>query len=197
MEGLVLLLNVIFIIVVHSIKLSNNVFKSNVPVWSLATINQDHSTNFNIVTYTSPLSFSPNEVWALSLFKGTLSLENFQREGRGVLQHLTKNQIDLVPWLGKHSGRNIDKLLKIQEHGQNLVPLESLLKMLNGFEEYLVLDQAGVYICLEQLIDTAPKDLGDHYLYLCKNVATYSRVDESIPRNLLLQTDFMRIITSS
>jgi hypothetical protein len=56
------------------------------PVYSLATLNRDGSTNMNIVTYATPVSIQPQRNWVVSLYKDTLSKENFEREGFGILQ---------------------------------------------------------------------------------------------------------------
>jgi flavin reductase (DIM6/NTAB) family NADH-FMN oxidoreductase RutF len=81
----------------------------DVPVYSLATLNQDGSTNMNILTYATPVSIVPTRVWSLGLFKGTLSEENLRRSGTCVLQLLNQRQIDAVPLLGGMSGRDVDK----------------------------------------------------------------------------------------
>ncbi|CAN0201620.1 unnamed protein product, partial [Ectocarpus sp. 12 AP-2014] len=73
----------------------------SVPVFSLATVNEDGSTNMNIVTYASPAGIKPERLWMVSLFKVTLSYENFIREGWGVLQLLQRNHAPLVPILGE------------------------------------------------------------------------------------------------
>ena len=41
----------------------------SVPVYSLATANEDGSTNMNIVTYASPVSIEPDRLWMVSLYK--------------------------------------------------------------------------------------------------------------------------------
>lgn len=47
----------------------NNVSQLSVPVFSLATINEDGSTNMNIVTYASPVGIKPERLWMISLYK--------------------------------------------------------------------------------------------------------------------------------
>lgn len=41
----------------------------SVPVFSLATVNEDGSTNMNIVTYASPVGIEPERLWMVSLYK--------------------------------------------------------------------------------------------------------------------------------
>ena len=81
----------------------------DVPVWSMATLNEDGSTNFNILTYATPVSIRPNRLWTLGLFKQTKSYENFCRERKCILQLLTAEHIPLVRLLGGQSGNDTDK----------------------------------------------------------------------------------------
>ena len=60
----------------------------DVPVYSLATLNDDGSTNQNIVTYAGPVGIRPERTWALSLYRGTRSHANFASRRVGVLQLL-------------------------------------------------------------------------------------------------------------
>ena len=54
--------------------------KQNSHVWSLATKNLDSSTNMNIITFATQVSIKPTPLWAISLYRDTLSHENFIRE---------------------------------------------------------------------------------------------------------------------
>ena len=75
--------------------------KINIPVWSLSTINADgYSTNMNIITYSNQVSIKPKINWVLSLYKKTLSHENFIRNGWGVIQLLTMSHLDIIDLLG-------------------------------------------------------------------------------------------------
>lgn len=58
----------------------------NCQVYSLATVGAEGKTNMNIVTFATPVSLKPARLWALSLYKHTLSRENFERQGKGLLQ---------------------------------------------------------------------------------------------------------------
>jgi hypothetical protein len=56
------------------------------PVYSLATAGPDgQSPTLNLLTYASPVSLEPR-TYALGLYHGTLSRENFLATGRGALQ---------------------------------------------------------------------------------------------------------------
>lgn len=47
----------------------NHVSQLSVPVFSLATVNEDGTTNMNIVTYASPVGIKPEPLWMISLYK--------------------------------------------------------------------------------------------------------------------------------
>ena len=109
----------------------------DVPVYSLSTLgesdydsssstssstgtsrNQGAKCTMNILTYASPVSSAPHRMWCISLYKGTLSHENFLRERRGVLQLLGPKHTrsrkkggggDLIRLLGGSSGRDVNK----------------------------------------------------------------------------------------
>ena len=49
----------------------------DVPVYSLATLNGDGSTNMNILTYASPMGIRPERLWQISLYRGTRTHANF------------------------------------------------------------------------------------------------------------------------
>eukprot|EP00808_Paulinella_micropora_P021722 g9527.t1 len=66
------------------------------PVFSLATVNKDGSTNMNILTYAVTVGRNPSPVWVISLYQGTLSHENFFNQGFGVLQLLKRRHAPLV-----------------------------------------------------------------------------------------------------
>jgi flavin reductase (DIM6/NTAB) family NADH-FMN oxidoreductase RutF len=75
----------------------------------MATLNEDGTTNFNILTYATPVSIRPARLYSLGLYKETLSYKNFCRDRKCVLQLLTADHIPLVRLLGGKSGRDVDK----------------------------------------------------------------------------------------
>ncbi|CAM9564302.1 unnamed protein product, partial [Phaeothamnion confervicola] len=85
--------------------------KISVPVWSLATTgsNGGSDTNMNIVTFATPVSLVSECLYAVSLYRHTLSHQQFCREGWGVLQLLAPAHAPLVPVFGCSSGRDSDK----------------------------------------------------------------------------------------
>ena len=80
----------------------------NSPVYSLATLNADGSTNMQVLTYATPAGVSPR-LWAVSLYRPTLTHENFVARRSGVLQLLSEPHAPLIFALGGRSGRDDDK----------------------------------------------------------------------------------------
>lgn len=72
----------------------------NSPVFSLATVGADGVTDMNILTYCSPVGIRPTRKWAVSLYRSTLSHQNFVRNGGGVLQLLRVKHAGLTFTLG-------------------------------------------------------------------------------------------------
>ncbi len=146
--------------------------KLNVPVYSLATSDPTTGkTNFNIVTYANQVSISP-VIWSLSLYKNTASFDSFVERPWGVLQ-LLKQDIDpeVVCLLGKTSGKDVDKMARLQTLGVKLKPLfvesfgQEILIMEDLVEACVVLTQR------EAEGDQKSRfDAGDHELILCDPV---------------------------
>lgn len=116
----------------------------DVPTYSLATLNKDGSTNMNIMTYATPMSVVPQRVWALGIYRETLTEENLHREPTAVLQLLTKDQHNLVSVLGGNSGRDIDKREECARRGYAWKRCDEVggLELLPGCAHYL-------HLCIE------------------------------------------------
>lgn len=115
--------------------------------------------NMNIITYCTPVAHSPERWYAVSLFHGTVSRENFLRDDGGcVLQILAAEHAPLVPLLGQQSARDVDKLSKLAEQGVALTPVRDNHDVLAGCVGALKLKAASVHTC------------GDHDVALCKMV---------------------------
>lgn len=117
----------------------------DVPTYSLATFNKDGTTNMNILTYATPVSVRPNRVWALGLFRETLTEENLLRKPTAVLQLLTEEQAELVKVLGGNSGRDIKKRQECAAKGFEWIPCDEFdgLEVLPGCAHYLQLRIQG------------------------------------------------------
>ena len=124
----------------------------------------------NILTYASPVSITPHRMWSISLYKGTLSHENFTREKRGILQLLTPQHSSLVRVLGGSSGNDVDKRLVCEELGY---AWEKLLDEKKDDDHWpLVLPSCVYYLKLELVGDMI--DCGSHEVALCKVVSMIS-----------------------
>ena len=107
----------------------------DVPVWSMATLNAaaavdtadtatTATTNLNLVTYVTPVTVRPDRIYAIGLFKKTLSHTNFLRTKSCILQLLTDDHTACIKVLGGQSGRDINKELELR-HTYN-IELQSL-----------------------------------------------------------------------
>ncbi|KAG2482795.1 hypothetical protein HYH03_018285 [Edaphochlamys debaryana] len=109
----------------------------------------------NLVTYASPVAIKPR-MYAIGLYLGTLSHENFRHHKRGVLQVLQQQHVPLFQLLGKTSARDTDKLAAIEAAGFR-------------FRERLglaTLEDAACVMELEAASDFVP--CGDHEVVLCR-----------------------------
>ncbi|KAJ1493020.1 hypothetical protein T484DRAFT_1769517 [Baffinella frigidus] len=121
------------------------------PVFSLATLNADGTTNMNVLTYAVPVGLSPTRTWVISLFQGTLSHENFRTRGAGVLQLLRRRHVPLVPILGKQCGRDSDKKAASDEAGfpweaKDVGGREEVPLLLPGCAAYYPITMKGEYV---------------------------------------------------
>jgi len=85
------------------------------PVYSLSTNGSAAGgpPSMNIVTFASPVSLAPR-VFALGLYRDTLSWANFLDTRTGVLQILRTKHLPLVALLGRSSGAHVDKIAAIK-----------------------------------------------------------------------------------
>ncbi|KAJ8604823.1 hypothetical protein CTAYLR_001025 [Chrysophaeum taylorii] len=125
------------------------------PVYSLSTIDASGAANMNLVTYASPVGIRPERIWAVSLYRGTRSHENFAARRRGVLQVLRPEHAALTWTLGGYSGP--DKRERCEALGFPWIDDE------DGLEEALL--AATTYVCLEEI---ERFNAGDHDVSLCR-----------------------------
>ena len=153
----------------------------DVPVWSMATLNEDGdekskaTTNMNLLTYATPVSIRPNRLYALGLYKATKSRDNFLREKTCILQLLSESNekhIECVRLLGGTSGKDVSKEkdltsvhgIELQElaRDDDTEPQEDLPKVLPGCVRYLKLSMVG-----GEVIDYDGGD-SSHDVVICK-----------------------------
>ena len=150
-------------------------------VYSLSTTCDEarSRSTMNLVTYCTSVGLRPRTI-ALSLFVGTLSWENFKRNGgEGVLQVLNTGQVGCFDLLGRKSGRDVDKIRELEALGVEV-------REWRGFP-IMAGCSAALLVRATNLPDL-PK-CGDHELALCEVEDAYLGGDRSSP---LLTTAFLR-----
>ncbi len=149
----------------------------DVPTYSLSTLGVDNgddgssvTSTMNVLTYATPISIQPFRMWSISLYKGTITHENWTRERRGVLQLLGPCHAKLIRTLGGSSGRDVDKRAICAQLGFDWESLD----VLDGEESDervqwpLVLPSCLYYLQLEMVGDLI--DCGSHEVALCRVV---------------------------
>jgi hypothetical protein len=130
-------------------------------------------------------------MWSISLYKGTLTHENFVRERRGVLQLLTQEHAQdannngpgsLIRILGGTSGKDVNKRLHCEKLGYAWNELDidesgEWPSVLPGCIHYLHLELQGDLV-----------DCGSHEVALCRVVSMTS--DESI-ESAAMELDYL------
>jgi flavin reductase (DIM6/NTAB) family NADH-FMN oxidoreductase RutF len=162
----------------------------SLPVWSFASplshtaaipkTVAEAKTSMNIVTYVMPLNIEPPKLWAVSLYKSTLTKAAFLDSKVGILQLLSPHQSKLVPVLGKRSGweegyskreacANLDQSWRSYNEccynpdNTNTSEEHRLLQTID------ILPQCQTYVHLK-LLQTV--DAGDHDVAICEVFAT-------------------------
>jgi flavin reductase (DIM6/NTAB) family NADH-FMN oxidoreductase RutF len=158
--------------------------KFNVPVWSLSTLNKNGETNMNILTYATQVSIKPKPLWALSLYKGTLSHDNFIAKGWAILHLLSPEKHSVVSILGKTSGRDVNKMAGLKAAEQNLLALDVLPEIVSGGlqeskQHVNVFSDSPVILWVKRSKDHDIIDAGDHDVILCEVVECFRNSDRS------------------
>lgn len=132
----------------------------NLPVYSVSS--KGHKPNMHICTYVTAVSMHPKRMM-VAIYHNTQTLENIEQSGEFVLQLLACDQYSMVNLLGKQSGKNIDKIGRLQKR-----------KLLTQWEGYPVLHQSLAVMHLK-IINRM--EAGDHCMYLC-DVIAYKNLNE-------------------
>ena len=118
----------------------------------------------NIVTYCSAVAISPTRKYAMGLYVGTLSWENFMKSGLGVLQLLNKNHSNIISLLGTKSGREVNKLGELEgTYGHEV----------GEWQGIPILSDCSAGILLRASPGLEPIACGDHDLVICDVVEVY------------------------
>ena len=177
----------------------------DVPVWSMATLNDDadQTTNMNLLTYATPVSIRPTRLYALGLFKATKSRDNFLREKSCILQLLSgsnQKHIECVRLLGGTSGKDVPKEKDlVSVHDIELETLDSndenesndhLPKVLPGCVQYIKLSMVG-----DEVIDYDGGE-SSHDVVICKVDKMWTSVSEEtegeVNEDHYLSTGYLR-----
>ena len=142
----------------------------------------------NIVTYCSAVAISPVRKYAIGLYVGTLSWENFKRTGVGVLQLLNENHIGLVDLLGKQSGRDVDKLETLARKHDMRIEEWHDIPILSGCSGALLVRLAKEEDEIGKEKHLSLISCGDHEVAICDVVDSYCG-DKATP---LLTTGILR-----
>lgn len=133
----------------------------NLPVYSISS-KLDTTYNMNICTYTSAVSMQPKQL-LVAIYNDTKTLEIVENSPKFVLQLLAAEQYRMVDLLGKKSGKNIDKISRLEKR--------ELIAHWNGFK---ILKDA---LALTELKVENTMQAGDHKLFLC-SVVDYKNLNE-------------------
>ena len=137
----------------------------NLPVYSVSSF-ANGKYNMNICTYCSAVSMQPKR-FMVAVYKETQTLFNIEKNPIVVLQLLSANQHNLIKLLGKQSGKNTNKIQKL-----NARKMQTEL-----WNEFEILKDALAVIKLNL---TTRMDAGDHWMYLC-DVLTYKNCNDGEP----------------
>jgi len=143
--------------------------RPSLPVYSLSTCSGENR-NMNICTYVTSISMQPKR-YIIGVYKQTYTLKLLQEQPEFLLQLLSEKQYRLVQLLGKTSGYQHNKIIKLKE------PIAY-------FQYHAYLEHAAAFILCRAKEWT---DAGDHYAILC-DVITYRNLNP----DPILTTDFLR-----
>jgi flavin reductase (DIM6/NTAB) family NADH-FMN oxidoreductase RutF len=150
----------------------------NLPVYSISSKTESNS-NMHIITYATAISMQPKR-FICGIYHGTQTLANVEVSGEFILQLLDDKQYRLVDLLGKKSGKQIDKISRLQKRNE--------LAEWNG---YLILKNC---LAVMQMKVVNSFDGGDHKCFLC-DVVAYKNLNngEALTLDILREHKMIRI----
>ena len=150
----------------------------NLPVYSISS-RFDDTYNMNICTYTSAVSMEPKQI-VIAIYNDTKTLEIVNNSLKCVLQLLAAEQYRIVDLLGKKSGKNIDKISRLEKR-----------KLITQWNGYKILKDA---LALTELKVKDTLQAGDHKLFLCEVIDYINLNDgETLTLNHLREHKLIRI----
>jgi flavin reductase (DIM6/NTAB) family NADH-FMN oxidoreductase RutF len=151
----------------------------SLPVYSICSSDDYGHFNMNICTYVSAVSMQPKRIM-VAVYHNTKTFQNLQSKDHFVLQVLSAGQYSLVRLLGKTSGKQVDKIKKLENKHE--------LITWNGFP---VLKNC---LAVMELKTIRQMDAGDHTMLLC-DVRSYKNLQEGKELTTTLLKEH-RIITA-
>ncbi len=136
----------------------------NLPVYSISSKN-DTKENMNIITYASAVSMQPKRMM-VAIYHGTQTILNAEANPHFVLQLLAADQYNLVNQLGKQTGKNINKIQRLEKR-----------KLLTDWNGFAVLKDA---LAVMELRAINQMEGGDHKMFLC-DVTAYKNLNDGEP----------------
>lgn len=127
----------------------------NLPVYSISS-KYEGADNMHIITYVSAVSMKPKR-FICAIYNDTKTLLNVEGSGEFVLQLLAESQYRLVDLLGKKTGKETDKISRLQKRNE-----------LMEWKGYQVLKSCLAIMHLK-VIDSLVG--GDHKCFLCELTA--------------------------
>lgn len=133
----------------------------NLPVYSISS-QADDKANMHIITYATAVSMQPKR-FICGIYHGTQTLQNVEATGEFILQLLDKKQYRLAELLGKKSGKNIDKISRLQKRNE-----------LTEWNGYPILKNCLAVMHMKVVNSF---EGGDHKCFLC-NVLAYKNLND-------------------
>ena len=139
----------------------------SLPVYSLATIDQNGIANFNMCSYVTAISLKP-KLFAIAVYEGTKTLENLLNLNQNPnLILLSESNINLFNLLGKTTGSKKNKQAILTRKHEDL----------HDFNGIPVIHSANSVMNLE--VQSHSKQ-GDHHLFIMKLVS-YKHLSNASP----------------
>jgi flavin reductase (DIM6/NTAB) family NADH-FMN oxidoreductase RutF len=150
----------------------------NLPVYSCSTKSADNN-NMHIITYASQISMQPKR-FICGIYYNTQTILNIEANGEFILQLLSEDQYRLVDLLGKKSGKNINKISRLQKRDELIL-----------WNDFFVLKNC---LAVMQLKVIKSFDAGDHKAFLC-DMISYKNLNDGNPLtlNILREKKLIRI----
>ncbi len=134
----------------------------NLPVYSISSHDGKGHFNMHIITYASQISMKPKR-FVCGIYHGTQTLSNLEQHSVFVLQLLASDQYRLVDLLGKKSGKEIDKIARLEKR-----------KLITHWKGFPILKEC---LAVMELSIASRFEGGDHVGFLCE-VTDYKNIQE-------------------